>query len=129
MTANPVPYLSDLLLFILMNRNCTKAFQNWKPIDIINGTINALKNNCCVVDKNYIGGIQGLLLGYPIHEEKKLHICEILTSKNSTGTVKRMLVEYSNRYPDYKIQAMRKGKLVVYENMPRLVALLTLLSK
>lgn len=126
---NVVPTLAELVLFITRHRKNTKAFKDWQPIDIINGIVNALKLNCCVVDRDYYGVIQGILLGKPDKDTQILHINEILIAQGSEGVVKRMLLEFNQRFPGYSIQAKRKGKVVRYFKTARLVNLLNIISK
>lgn len=107
---------SDILAFIRQYRR-KDVFKSFSEEDIAYCIYTAIQNNAfAVVTEN--GRITAIAAAYPKHEEKRLHVMAILTTR--ANDLLYLINEFLRRYKGYNITAIRKGRFVRY-NTKRLL--------
>lgn len=106
--------LQTILKFIHTVDWHQKCFSNWTDSQIGRAIVDGIEDNAFVLDLNPNNTINGLVLGWPSHKDKLLHITAILIKEKRSETLKRFIEQYNKVFPGYTIEALRKGKLRTY---------------
>lgn len=115
----------DMIAFVLSYRGHSKAFYEYTPEQIFEHLRSvATVGGLCYVQEQ--GQLIGVVTAVPNSATKQLKITNILTRNRQAIGV--MVSEFTARFPDFKLTALRKGKQISY-NTPRLCRLLTSISR
>lgn len=121
--------LLEIVNFILKNRGNYNAFKDWDTKQICNEVIDSLQNGGLVVDvEDGSNKILGIIVAMPAPEYNVLHIKGILCLKNR-GSLRRFIYEFRRRFEGWNLQAYRSDNLTLYSDTPRLINLLSRISK
>lgn len=126
--------LSDIVKFIMDNREGTCVCKDWTPTQIAQEAVDSLKLGglCIVFDDEDNTKIVGIVLAEPIPDYERLHVTALLIKKDLRKSyksiVKRFVNVFNTQYPNWTIQAYRRDNLTCFENTVRYVKLLSKLS-
>lgn len=112
--------IMELIQFVLRHRR-NKAFKGFTPQQVGWTIERAVNNKALAIATTEDGSIAGVCCCTPDHENKVLHVHEILCTKE--GAMVAMLEKYHQWFECYAITATRRGRSTLYRTS-RLVHLL-----
>lgn len=112
--------IKDIYDFVLKNRR-GRAFLSYSEKQIRYVLAKAFEDGSIIVDTDETGKhIFGIGLGVPSSDYKLMHVSQILTIRPKYG-MRRIMDHFVKLFPDWEIQAERKGNLIRYKNFKNLV--------
>lgn len=107
----------DLVEFVVKNRVGKKAFFKYTERQIKLQILDGLIQGTCFYSKDVEGKIDGVVTATLRDEGKVMYVLNILA--NHKNCIKNFFVMFKNRFPNFRLTALRRGKPVEY-NVERL---------
>lgn len=112
--------IGEMVKFITDHRR-NKVFRHWTAEEIVSAIKDAIERNgfsYCIDSK---GAINGVVMGWPNHEEKVFYVSNILATEH--GVMKAFIKHFGKLYAGYNIEATRHDRIRHYRT-ERLIKLI-----
>lgn len=103
--------INDLIDFAWKNRR-GKAFSFTEKEYLIHEICQAIQQNCLSFCVSRTGKLNGLVTGSVIPEQSVFFVTNILATER--GVLNALLAKFTGLYPNYSLEARRKGKIKRY---------------
>jgi hypothetical protein len=109
--------VDELIDFILTNRG-EKVFKGKTRQQILIMIIDAIKESAMSYSCDDEGKLNGVAIGRLDKKNKVFFVQEVLASEGAKkGVLGALLIKFYEIFPDYKLHAMRRGKIHHYKNI------------
>lgn len=106
------PLIKQLVEFALVSRR-GKAFFNYTKEEIEKEVVVSFNGIALTFQVNEVGTVVGLCTTTIDHEDKKIYVRNILTTKK--GVLKNFINQVKMMYPGFSLTGHRDGQLVSYK--------------
>lgn len=110
--------VSQLIKFVLDNRH-GRAFFEYNQEQIAHDIVSGVNKLACIVDCDEQENIFGIATGLPDYKNRIMHVKNILTVRRSS--MKAILQRFTKIYPGWTLTGYRRGKLIHYNNINKLL--------
>lgn len=114
--------LESILKFIRDNDGYSKVLRGWTEVSVAQNIVDAIEDKAFIIDVDeYTSEINGIVLATPCCKDKILHITAILIRKGAVGVLPRFIAKGREMYPEYTLEANRRGKLKLYKDTSKML--------
>lgn len=110
--------VGDLVVYVLKNHK-RDGFKDWTVDHLIYKISMGIDSYTTLYSVDKSNNIDGIVVGTKDASKKVIFIDGILTT--NVGVLKRFVQMFKRLYPNYSLEATRRGKRVIY-NTPRFVS-------
>lgn len=111
--------IADLVDYVMKNRK-GKAFVGWSADEIAGSLVVSAEEVALVYSVDEGGRVNGIAHGVKFSDEKVMFVANMLAT--APGILKRFVEWFHKLYPEYKLEATRRGRRVCYDT-PRLTTM------
>jgi hypothetical protein len=111
--------VKDIVDFVNANKR-GKAFEGWSNDDLAWAFYNGIGTKAAAISLSAQNEIVGVVLCEPAHDYKILHVIGIIAK--TRDAFKSLMGKFVELYPEYDLQAYRRGNLIRYKNTKKLVS-------
>lgn len=124
-TYHPPITVTAIVSFILRHRGVSNAFKEWPVDDIKDIVCDGIHNGCIVVDSDFCGFIQGVIVAELDSDNRRLHVVGIIaTTSGCLAKFSSWLLRQRDK-EGFNITAHRRDKLVNYNTSKLLTKLIS----